>query len=72
MEAKDELQDRYGIVTVSVDQLDSLDPAAIIGKRIHAFGADVLVDRAMVPKDLDVEKASIEDIMVYWIKGARS
>lgn len=72
MEAKDELEDRYGIVTVSVDQLDSLDPAAIIGKRVHAFGADVLVERTMVPKDLGVEKASIEDIMVYWIKGARS
>lgn len=72
MEAKDELEQRYGVATVSLDQLAGLDPAAIVGKRVHAFGADVLVKRQMVPKDLDVEKASIEDIMVYWIKGARS
>jgi len=72
LEAKDELQERYGVATVSLEQLAGLDSAAIVGKRIHAFGADVLVERAMVPKELDVEKASIEDIMVYWIKGARS
>lgn len=72
LEAKDDLEERYGVVTVSLDQLAGLDPAAIVGKRVHAFGADVLVKRQMVPKDMDVEKASIEDIMVYWIKGARS
>lgn len=71
MENKDELKFRYGLVSMSRNQVSQLDPAAIVGERVHQFGVDLLVKRDLVPKSLELEKVSIEDIMVYMIKGDR-
>lgn len=71
MENKDELKFRYGLASMSRNQVSQLDPAAIVGERVHQFGVDLLVKRDLVPKSLELEKVSIEDIMVYMIKGDR-
>lgn len=72
MDEKDALIERYGMASLSREQLSALDPDAIVGKRTHQFGADVLVRRDLVSTSLPLEKVRIEDIMVYMIKGDRA
>lgn len=69
MEEKDELVHQYGLATLSREQLEELDPEAVVGKRSHKFGVDALVKRSLVPATMELEKVSIEDLMVYMIKG---
>ncbi|MDO5016427.1 MAG: ABC transporter ATP-binding protein [Eubacteriales bacterium] len=71
MEAKDTLTEKYGLTSLSKEQLAELDPSAVVGKRVHRFGADVLVKRDLVPVNMELEKATVEEIMVYMIKGSR-
>jgi ABC superfamily ATP binding cassette transporter, ABC protein len=69
MEEKDRLEDDYAICMLSNEDIQNLDQRAIIGKRVNSFGAEVLVKRAMVPKNLNMKKPSIEEIMLYFVKG---
>ncbi len=71
METKDDLMNQYGIASVSEKQLEELDDKAIVGKRPHKFGVEVMLKRELVPSDFELEKVSIEEIMVYMIKGKR-
>ncbi len=71
METKDDLVNQYGIASLSEKQLEELDDMAIVGKRPHQFGVEVMLKRELVPSDFELEKVSIEDIMVYMIKGKR-
>lgn len=71
VESKDDLKDKYGVCSLSDNRLKELDKEAIIGIRKHAFGNDVLVNRNLVPADLTLERPSIEDIMIYFVKGDR-
>lgn len=66
---KDELVETYGLVSLSNEEMEALDPRAVVGMRTHAFGKEALVVRNLVPSDLRVEKPSIEDIMIYLSKG---
>lgn len=66
---KDELVEIYGLVSLSTEEMDALDPRAVVGARSHAFGKEALVVRSLVPSDLRVDKPSIEDIMIYLTKG---
>lgn len=68
MENKDSLAEEYGIASLTEDQLQALEPGAVIGLRKHRFGIEALVKRDLVPADLRLDKASIEDIMVFTIK----
>lgn len=66
---KDELTETYGLVSLSNEEMEALDPRAVVGARSHAFGKEALVVRSLVPSDLRVDKPSIEDIMIYLTKG---
>lgn len=66
---KDELVETYGLVSLSNEEMEALDPRAVVGARSHAFGKEALVVRNLLPSDLRVEKPSIEDIMIYLSKG---
>lgn len=69
MEEKDQLTEEYALCSVDQETARSIDSAAIIGRRSHAFGQELLVKRSLVPANLELIKPSIEDIMVYIIKG---
>lgn len=71
METKDDLVNQYGIASLTQEQLAEIDTRAIVGKRTHQFGNEVLLRKNLVPNRLELEKASAEDIMVYMIKGGR-
>ena len=71
VEPKDELKENYGICTLSNEEVKNLDEEAIIGRRIHAFGQEMLVKRNLVPDGIRLQKPSIEDIMIYFVKGGK-
>lgn len=65
---KDELSLEYGLFRGAAGELATLDPAAIVGMRQHSFGAEALVLRDLVPASLPLERASVEEIMLYHIR----
>ena len=71
VEEKDELKENYGIIAISDEQLCKIDKKAIVGMRSHAFGKELLVKRNLIPESLKFTKPSIEDIMVYYLKGEK-
>ena len=64
----EDLKEKYGIATLTKDEFESLDNKAIIGMRKHSFGIECLIEKSLVPEGLDMDKAKIEDIMVFMIK----
>lgn len=68
LENKEDLKEKYGIVTLSKDEFENLDKKAIVGVRKHSFGIECLIEKSLVPEGLDMDKAKIEDIMVFMIK----
>lgn len=68
-EEKDVLLDRYGILKCSKEQLSNIPEEAIHGKRIGTYGVEALVEREFMPRDAVVDRASLEDIILYMVKG---
>lgn len=71
METKDGLKENYGICTLSNEEVNNIDEEAIVGRRIHSFGQELLVKKSLVPDGIKLQKPSIEDIMIYFVKGVR-
>jgi len=69
-EEKDVLLDRYGILKCSREQLANIPAEAVHGKRIGSYGAEALVERECMPRDAVIDRASLEDIIVYLSKEA--
>lgn len=67
-EEKDELLEKYVIAKGSEREIAALDPGSVVGVRRGAFGSEALVER-QAGEHLTHERASIEDIMLYYIKG---
>lgn len=71
METKDELKENYGICTLSNEEVTSIDEEAIVGRRVHSFGQELLVKKNLIPNGIIFQKPSIEDIMIYFVKGVK-
>ena len=69
MEEKDKLFEEYGVMHISREQMETLDPKAIIGKRVSSYGAEVLVKRQQVPAGSEISPINIEDLFVFMVKG---
>lgn len=73
--SKDELIYEYGVLKCGVNEFQSIDHSDIIGYRKGEFGYEVLIDnkRKMQIKypDFIIDAASIEDIMLFYIRGER-
>lgn len=67
-ENKDELKDKYGLISLDEEKMGSLSKDSIIARRDHKFGSEALVIKDKLPQNLEVLNASIEDIMVYMTK----
>lgn len=67
-EEKDVLLERYGLLKCGREELEAVDPAAIHGKRVGAYGVEALVERDKAPRNLLVERATLEDIILYLVK----
>lgn len=67
-EAKDELLDKYAVIKCSEKEFEKLDRSVIVGVRRNAFGVEALAVKSKVRANI-IEPASIEDIMLYFVKG---
>lgn len=71
--AKDELLDTYGKLTCARSDLERVDRSLLAGVRTNQFGCEALVkDRAVFRRaypDLAVDPVSLEEIMVFTVKG---
>ena len=72
-EAKDELLERYGKLVCRNADLERLDEGLVVGVRRTQFGCEALVnDRPGIREawpELTVDPVTLEDIMVFTVKG---
>jgi len=68
-EEKDLLLDKYGILKCTREQLADIPQEAVHGKRVGTYGVEALVEREFMPRDAVIDRASLEDIILYLVKG---
>lgn len=68
-EEKDRLLENYGMLHLTKEELADVDTTAIKGKRVNNYGVDVLVNRSKIPYSMKAETPSIEDIILFMVKG---
>lgn len=69
---KDHLLELYGIFTGTREQAESLQEEAVIGLERSQFGGvRALVRRDAAPVGWELERPSIEDIILFMVKGAK-
>ncbi|MBQ7840373.1 MAG: hypothetical protein IJ390_07835 [Lachnospiraceae bacterium] len=56
------------MLKIREDDLEAIDPAAVIAKKSTGYGAEVLVHKDMIPDGFVTEKVSAESIMVAMAK----
>ena len=66
---KDALLERYGIVTCTRGQLADLPKEAVVSVRANPYGVQALVERNAVSAAFAPEKPTMEDIILYMVKG---
>ena len=71
LEEKDELLDKYCVVRCPRAELERIPAEGIVGCRRSEFGAEALVERACLPRGMTAERAGIEDIILYFVRGER-
>ena len=69
-ESKDVLLYEYGLWKGTEEQAKEIPSQAILGKRKSAFGVELLVNRNYVSPAFTLEKPTIDDIMIFFVKGA--
>lgn len=69
-ESKDVLVYEYGIFKGNDEELSVIPEHAIIRKRNGTFGTEALVLKNEVNEVFSLEKPSIEDIMLFYVKGS--
>ncbi len=68
---KDRLLEEYGIFVGTMEQAESLREEAVVYREASGYGGvRALVRRNEVPSGLALERATIEDIILYTVKGA--
>ncbi len=67
-EEKDRLLEKYGVLKCSKTDYDAVNPKAVKGVRKNNYGIEALVETSMIPSAMSVDKASIEDIIVFLAK----
>lgn len=68
-EPKDDLLETYGILKCSDSDFTHVPKDAVIGYRKNQFGVEALVKKRLVSNQSIIDPATIEDIMLFYIKG---
>ena len=72
-EEKDRLLEQYGIFEDSRENLDCLQPEAIVAREPNGYGGvRALVRRDLAPVGWQLERANVEDIILFLVKGAKN
>lgn len=67
-EPKDELQEHYGILKCSPQEFERMDRSIVHGYRKNAFCVEALVEKKRIEGRAVLEPASIEQIMLFFVK----
>lgn len=71
----EELHEKYGIIHAGKDFFDSLNPEDVIGYIEEPYSFSILVKNRFaiqeVFQDLEIARATIEDIMLFYVKGKK-
>ena len=65
LEEKDQLLEQYVIVRCAPEELRTVDPECIIGKKENAFGVEAILRREAVTEQMQVSAVSIEELFVF-------
>ena len=72
-EEKDQLLEEYGIFEDSRENLDCLQPEAIVAREESRYGGvRALVKRDLAPTGFRLEKPTVEDVVLFLVKGAKN
>ncbi|MGE4483966.1 MAG: ABC transporter ATP-binding protein [Oscillospiraceae bacterium] len=66
---KDALLEEYGMVCMPKAGFEAVPSEAVVGKRISDYGVEALVRRRAVSSAIRVEKTSVENIILFLVKG---
>jgi len=70
-EEKDVLLGSYGILKCGKRDFETIDPRFICSYRKNDFGAEALVKREFLPDRYIIDPASLDDIMLFMVKGQK-
>ena len=70
-ENKDDLLYGYGIWKGSHEEAKIIPNHSIIGKRDYVFGIEYLVMREFVNPVIELQKPTIDDLMLFFVKGRK-
>jgi len=70
-EEKDILLGSYGILKCGKRDFETIDPRFICSYRKNDFGAEALVKREFLPDRYIIDPASLDDIMLFMVKGQK-
>ena len=72
-EEKDQLLEQYGIFEDSRENLDCLQPEAIVAREESRYGGvRALIRRDLAPTGFRLEKPTVEDVVLFLVKGAKN
>lgn len=67
-EEKDILCERYGMLRCTSQQLNQIEPSAIIGKKENAYGTEAIVRRDRIPTSFTISPVSLEELFVFMVR----
>ncbi|MDD3349250.1 MAG: ABC transporter ATP-binding protein [Eubacteriales bacterium] len=67
-EQKDDLLEKYGVLKCSAEEFAKIDSSAVKGCRMNEFGVQALVEKQKMNNSYVIDRAGLEDIMLYHIK----
>ncbi|MEG0924574.1 MAG: ABC transporter ATP-binding protein [Anaerovoracaceae bacterium] len=70
-EEKDNLMEQYGVCHCTKEEFISIPTEAVVGKKTSPYGVECLVNKNKMSNAFSIEKATIEDIILFLIKGDR-
>lgn len=68
---KDALRDEYGIVNCTKVQLANLPRESVCGVEESPYGARALVKRKLITSALQMDRPTIEDVILFLVKGEK-
>lgn len=70
IKSKEELLEEYAILAADHNTASLIESSAIISHKRNRYGQQLLVKRSLVPPDLLLDRPTIEEIMLFFVKGA--
>lgn len=72
---KDDILENHGIIKCSNDEVKLIDPSDIVSIRSNSYGAEVMIhsrqSSAYRYKNMIIDNASLEDIMLFYVNKGR-